>query len=137
MPLAWKHCFMSRQCPHVSLHSSPYDPTSQAKTIQLSLCACFGGFFFFLVFLFCFVFFFSFLMFFFCYYIMKLSTSFLGFMKTYYSKLLTTISNSAFKQCLLDRFVEFICYQSSSWLIHTKTGCLYWKKFTYSYLDKK
>lgn len=102
---------MSRQCPHVSLHSSPYDPTSQAKTIQLSLSACFGGGCFGIFILFCFFLFFSYV---FCYYIMKLSTGFLGFMKTYYSKLLTTISNSAFKQCLFDRFVEFICYQSSS-----------------------
>lgn len=91
---------MSRQCPHVSLHSSPYDPTSQAKTIELSLSACFGGVFVVGIFvLFCF---FSFLFYVFCYYKMKLSTSFLGFMKTYNSKLLPTIPNLAFKQCMFD-----------------------------------
>lgn len=97
MPLAWKHCFMSRQCPHVSLHSTPYDPTSQAKTIQLSLSACFGGVFVVGIFFFFFSFFYVF-----CYYKMKLSTSFLGFMKTYNSKLLPTIPNPAFKQCMFD-----------------------------------
>lgn len=129
MPLAWKHWFMSRQCPHVSLHSSPYDPTSQAKTIQLSLCVCFVGFFGGFFWYFCFVLFFSFLFLcFFCYYIMKLSTSFLGFMKTYYSKLLTTISNSAFKQCLFHRFVEFNMLSIIKLTYKYKNGLSFFKK---------